>query len=90
MHSRLSSPALDIYLTTRKRIKNTVTNKHHATERLRSLRWSLDTESEFHTHVDVAGHLDHLRELHRLLGSALEVLNREDLETRLVELEKSV
>jgi hypothetical protein len=47
---------------------------------------SLDTKSEFDTHVDIAGHLDDLAELNRLFRSTLEVLNREDLEAGLVDL----
>lgn len=47
---------------------------------------SLDTECELHTHVDLAGHFDHLRELHGLLGSALKVFDGEDLEAGFVDL----
>lgn len=47
----------------------------------------LDAQSELHANIDLTGHLDDLGELDRLLGSALEVLNGEDLETRLVDLD---
>lgn len=46
----------------------------------------LDAEGELNTDVNLASHLDNLRELNRLLGSVLEVLNGEDLETRVVDL----
>jgi hypothetical protein len=36
---------------------------------------SLDTKSEFDTHVDLAGHLDNLAELNGLFRSTLEILN---------------
>lgn len=47
----------------------------------------LDAQSELYTHINLTGHLDDLGELDRLLGSALEVLDGEDLETRLVDLD---
>lgn len=47
---------------------------------------SLDTQGELDTDIDLARHLDHLRELHRLLRRALQVLDREDLEAGLVDL----
>lgn len=46
----------------------------------------LNAEGELNTDVNLASHLDNLRELNRLLGSVLEVLNGEDLETRVVDL----
>lgn len=48
---------------------------------------SLDTKGELHTDVNLTGHLDHLRELDRLLSGALEIFNGEDLEAGLVDLE---
>lgn len=47
---------------------------------------SLDAQSELDTNIDLTGHLDDLGELNRLLGSVLEVLNGEDLQSRLVDL----
>lgn len=46
----------------------------------------LNAEGELNTDVNLACHLDNLRELNRLLSSVLEVLNGEDLETRVVDL----
>lgn len=46
----------------------------------------LDTKSELNTHVNLTSHLDHLGELNRLLSCVLQVVNREDLEARLVDL----
>lgn len=50
--------------------------------------WNLDTKSELNTDIDLASQLDDLGELNRLLGSALEILNGEDLEARVVELQR--
>ena len=52
----------------------------------RQKRRSLNTKSEFDTDIDVARHLDDLRELHRLLGGGLQVIDGEDLEAGVVEL----
>lgn len=49
-------------------------------------RGSLNTEGELDANVDVAGHLDDLGELHRLLGGGLQVVDGEDLEAGVVEL----
>lgn len=52
--------------------------------------WNLlDTQGELNTDIDLAGHLDDLGELDGLLSSALEVLNGEDLQARLVDLESN-
>lgn len=51
-------------------------------------RQCLDAKGELHTNVDLTGHLDHLRELNRLFSGVLQVLNREDLESRVVDLYK--
>mgnify|MGYP007076151788 FL=1 len=47
----------------------------------------LDAEGELNTDIDVAGHLDNLGELNRLLSGVLEVLDGEDLKAGLVDLE---
>jgi hypothetical protein len=47
----------------------------------------LDAEGELNTDIDVAGHLDNLGELDRLLSGVLEVLDGEDLKAGLVDLE---
>lgn len=47
----------------------------------------LDSKGELDADVDLAGHLDDLGELDGLFGSALEVLNGEDLQAGLVDLE---
>lgn len=52
--------------------------------------YPLDAEGELNTDVDLAGHLDDLGELDGLLGSALEVLDGEDLESGLVDLESGI
>lgn len=51
-------------------------------------RWckSLDTERELDSNIDVASQLDDLGELDRLLSGVLEILNGEDLKTRVVDL----
>lgn len=49
-------------------------------------RQCLDAKGEFHANVDLTGHLDHLRELNRFFSGVLQVLNREDLESRVVDL----
>ena len=49
----------------------------------RQKRRSLNTKSEFDTDIDVARHL---RELHRLLGGGLQVIDGEDLKAGVVEL----
>lgn len=49
-------------------------------------RRSLNTKGELDADVDVAGHLDDLGELHRLLGGSLQVIDGEDLEAGVVEL----
>jgi hypothetical protein len=46
----------------------------------------LNTESEFDADINVAGHLDDLGELDRLLGSGLQIVDGEDLEAGVVEL----
>lgn len=50
----------------------------------------LDTQGELDTDINLTGHLDDLGELDRLLGGVLEVLDGEDLKTRLVDLRKKV
>ena len=47
----------------------------------------LNAEGELNTDVNLAGHLDNLGELNGLLRSALEVLNREDLEAGFIDLQ---
>lgn len=46
----------------------------------------LDTEGELDSDVNIPSHLDDLGELDRLLGGALEVLDGEDLQARVVDL----
>lgn len=46
----------------------------------------LDTEVKFDADVDIARHLHDFRELDRLLGGGLEVVNGEDLEAGFVDL----
>jgi hypothetical protein len=46
----------------------------------------LETESEFDADINVAGHLDDLGELDRLLGGGLQIVDGEDLEAGVVEL----
>jgi len=46
----------------------------------------LDAKCEFDTDINIAGELDQLGELHRLLRCALEIINGEDLEPRLIDL----
>ena len=50
----------------------------------------LDAEGELNTDIDVAGHLDNLGELDRLLSGVLEVLDGEDLKAGLVDLEINI
>ena len=56
------------------------------TEERKEKKKKLDTKSELNTHVNLTSHLDHLGELNRLLSCVLQVVNREDLEARLVDL----
>lgn len=46
----------------------------------------LNTQSELDTNINITSQLDDLGELDRLLGGALQVLDAEDLETRVVNL----
>jgi hypothetical protein len=46
----------------------------------------LDTQSELNTNINVTRHLDDLGELDRLLSRTLEIINGEDLKTRVVDL----
>jgi hypothetical protein len=48
---------------------------------------NLDTEVELDANVDVAGHLYNFGELDGLLGCGLQIVDREDFKTRLVDLE---
>jgi len=54
--------------------------------RVAAKRRSLNTKGELDADVDVAGHLDDLGELHRLLGGSLQIVDGEDLEAGVVEL----
>lgn len=56
------------------------------TNQMKLLVWCLDTEGELDANVNVPSHLDDLGELDRLLGGALEVLDGEDLQARVVDL----
>lgn len=49
---------------------------------------NLDTKGELDTHVNIAGHLDHLRELDRFLCSTLKVLDGEDPQAGVIDLRK--
>lgn len=62
------------------------TKKKQKQKREKKEKKRLDTKSELNTHVNLTSHLDHLRELNRLLSCVLQVVNREDLEARLVDL----
>lgn len=55
-------------------------------KQLPTKRRSLNTKSELDANIDVAGHLNDLGELHRLLGGGLQVIDGEDLEAGVVEL----
>lgn len=56
-------------------------------DRLHKTGWGcLNTQSELNTDINIASKLDDLGELDRLLGGALEVLDTEDLETRVINL----
>lgn len=47
---------------------------------------ALNTQSELDTNIDIPCQFHDLGELHRLLCSALQVFNHEDLQTRFVNL----
>lgn len=47
---------------------------------------NLNTQSELDTDINITSQLDDLGELDRLLGGALQVLDTEDLEARVVNL----
>lgn len=52
---------------------------------LRRAGW-LDTERELDADINVTRHFDDLTELDRLFGGRLQIVNREDLQSRLVDL----